>query len=435
MKILLTGIFATELVKYGLWYTKIHGLKLRRSLLSAVMAGLAVILMLAGVVDQDTFLMFFGLAAAVIMGFMADCSGNERGLVMLQALFMIISMGEMTDGIIRLMRGVVWYAPDEMKLYYFINNIIIIFILYAAGFVKKKVKVLGEKKEGRFHRAGMCFTAAVTGVVIFLTVTGFQNIAQYLQEESVGKFSRILSVLSFASIACLVMLISYIVGENKRYKAYLEKDALLLETQKHIYEAMINKNEETRRFRHDIQNHFMCLGQLARHGELDKVQNYIEEMEGNMLTIQNKVYTVGNSVVDAVLNYYTSMLRAEIKVSVSGRCAPGIKMSDVELCTVISNLIQNAEEALNKPQRGEGYLKVEFQNDKGYMRMQMKNSLPEEEIELDTASKLPITTKRHKENHGIGILNVRDTVEKNGGLLNIEVKPDEFVAAIILPAE
>ncbi len=42
-------------------------------------------------------------------------------------------------------------------------------------------------------------------------------------------------------------------------KKYLETEKLLRQTQKSYYETMLQKEEDTRRFRHDIINHLMCL--------------------------------------------------------------------------------------------------------------------------------------------------------------------------------
>lgn len=79
------------------------------------------------------------------------------------------------------------------------------------------------------------------------------------------------------------------------------------------------------------------------------------------------------------------MLKEGVEVSITGKCASDIKMRDVELCTVVSNLIQNAEEALNKSESENCYLKVDFQNSKGYMQMQIRNSIPEDSITLVSA--------------------------------------------------
>jgi len=46
---------------------------------------------------------------------------------------------------------------------------------------------------------------------------------------------------------------------------------------------------------------------------------------------------------------------------------------------------------------------------------------------------LPRTIKKNKENHGIGLKNVKRLVEKNNGLLKVEIGQSEFRVTLILP--
>ena len=54
----------------------------------------------------------------------------------------------------------------------------------------------------------------------------------------------------------------------------------LKDTQKNYYEAMLAKEEDTRRFRHDVLNHLIALGELAKQGEMKPVADYVEESMG-----------------------------------------------------------------------------------------------------------------------------------------------------------
>ena len=129
------------------------------------------------------------------------------------------------------------------------------------------------------------------------------------------------------------------------------------------------------------------------------------------------------------------MLDTGVKVSIEGICAKNIGMSDVELCTVISNLIQNAEEALNRSVSDDKYLKIKFDSAEGYLNMQIRNSIAENMLYLDSINKIPETTKANKDEHGIGIKNVKRTIEKNGGMFEIKVADKDFIVDVMIPLE
>lgn len=273
----------------------------------------------------------------------------------------------------------------------------------------------------------------VMGMAIFLTIAGFQTISRYTPNEKIILFSKVISIISFVSVACLILIMIYIDNENKTIKKYLETDALLLETQRNLYKAMLAKNEETRRFRHDIQSHLICLNELAHRGDVSKVKDYVSGMEGQLLEIKNITYSVGNDVIDAVLNYYISLLDKEVKVDVNGKCPDNIRINRVELCTIVSNLTQNAVEALNKTECNERYLKIVVANNNNYMKFEVINSAPEADKKETLVNGLMATTKADKENHGIGMRNVKETVEKNGGDFRINVGNGEFVVKVTIP--
>lgn len=431
MKLLLIGIFLTELIKYGVWFKGIHGLSFSRWRLGSIVAGMCVLLTCLGIISEDVFLIFWNIVAIIVYGIMIQCHKSEKGLFILQAAFIVTSIGEVVGGIIQMVSDK--SAIKVSKFTYLLSNIIIILIFSLLSLAKRWIKSFEVMKTGKIYRGVLYSAITLMGVVILLAVTGFQSIARFVGDDRVNIFSRITSIVAYICIVCLVVMISYVFNENKRYKLYLEKEAMLVKMQKDMYEAMLLKNEETKNFRHDIKNHFICLNEFAECGELSKVRSYIADITGKLCTIQGKMYTVGNDVVDVVLNYYISMLPEKVKVSIEGICTSKIAISDFELCTVISNLIQNAEEALKKDGVANPYLRIEFGHVEDYIKMKISNSIIKNSVVLEGKSKIPKTTKQNENQHGIGLCNTIGTLKRNGGMLDIEVSANEFSAMVMLP--
>ena len=213
-------------------------------------------------------------------------------------------------------------------------------------------------------------------------------------------------------------------------KRYLEMEKTLKDTQKNYYEAMLAKEEDTRRFRHDVLNHLIALGELAKQGEMKPVADYVEEIQGDIVKIQQKCYSIGNTIIDAFLNYYVQMLEEDVEVSVTGCLTQEIAISDVELCTIFSNLIKNSVEELKKNGEGKKYLKIKVSSGQQAFKIEISNSISREgEIQ----GELPETTKKDKKNHGIGLRNVTETVEKNEGIFEWKAADACFQAVVTLP--
>lgn len=434
IKLLLLGIFVTELLKYGIWFRGIYSLRFQRIGLGCGLMLSYMVLILLGIVNINTLLLVSSVVAIMAIASMLE-KKKGRFVCALQVFFISLCAVEAVGLFLKMMRGSVWQNIVELRESYIIENLVVIIILCIGVILKKKTMTIGESFK-RILQWVMYGVVMVMGLTILFIVSGFQTILDYIDDigtETLGKLPPILSLAAFIFLACLVVIVSYIYNQNKKYKMYLEKDALLLKTQKNMYETILNRNEEIKSFRHDIHNHLMCLEELIHLGNLEKVKDYVEGMQGKLQPNQSKIYMVGNDVIDVVLNYYISMLNSDVKVAIEGECLRKIKMSDVELCIVVSNLIQNATEALNQLDTSDKGLEIEFVHHKGYLLMRIKNTMLHRNVEYKGEKNIFITTKKDKEQHGIGIRNAEETLVKNGGTLKFDIKQNEFVAIAMIP--
>lgn len=269
---------------------------------------------------------------------------------------------------------------------------------------------------------------SLIGVIVSL------NLAKsYVTNQRFIKISDALVSTSYFSIISLGLFVIYTRNTNKNYKKLLETESLLRNLQKEYYEVLLDKEVETREFRHDISNHILCIGGLVKQGNLAEITEYLNKMENSLIEIQNKSYSTGNEIIDVMLNYNINLLGDSTKVSVTGFCDKKLAMSNMELCSVISNLLQNAVEALTSQQEGRKYLNIHMHTTEKNFSIEIKNSFANKDIVF--IKELPSTSKEDKKNHGIGLKNVKRAVQKNKGLLKIEIKEREFFVNVILPVK
>ena len=106
------------------------------------------------------------------------------------------------------------------------------------------------------------------------------------------------------------------------------------------------------------------------------------------------------------------------------------KFEVYDLCTLFSNILNNAIEACEKLDDADKLIKivVDFNRDRLYIKGSniIKNS-----VELDKDGN-PVSTKQDKNNHGYGCKNIRTVVRKYEGEIEFFVNDGIFVVEIIL---
>lgn len=137
---------------------------------------------------------------------------------------------------------------------------------------------------------------------------------------------------------------------NEKLEQTAETERRLKEIQENYYEAMLKREEETRKYRHDLKNHLICLDGLAREEHAEKTAVYVGSMLKQAVFVQQKFYDTRNKILDSLVNYYGAIIEPDAKLTVSGKIARDLELTDADLCTVFGNLLQNAAEGLTQVQ-------------------------------------------------------------------------------------
>ena len=104
-------------------------------------------------------------------------------------------------------------------------------------------------------------------------------------------------------------------------------------------------------------------------------------------------------------------------------------IDEMDLCVLFGNLLDNALEACERlPENEKRFINIQAQLVKRCFLLEVKNScgLPE-------AVKMGTTRKANPDEHGIGLGNIKDVVQKYGGVMDMEVKKNVFLISILLP--
>ncbi len=215
----------------------------------------------------------------------------------------------------------------------------------------------------------------------------------------------------------------------------IKRNADLLNTQMRLEKESFKRIEEsynrTRELRHDLKNHIFVLRSVAENGTKEELLEYLEKMTD---AVEEATYISmsKNSAVDAVLN--EKLLYAQKHgISTQFDITPmeKIKISPMDVCTVLSNALDNAVEACVKfEKQSDRYIDVKISDTEGEMIISVKN--PSLEAPKRRAGSY-ISRKKDSENHGLGLKSIKRTVDKHKGDMLIKYEDGIFNLVVSLP--
>ena len=198
---------------------------------------------------------------------------------------------------------------------------------------------------------------------------------------------------------------------------YKEKQMLTekyLDEQRNHYNYLEKKEIETKRFRHDIRAHMNMINSYLNDCKYDDLKQYIFAINGAVEQIGNKL-TVNNGIADAVINkYYEYAIRNNIDFKVKGHLPFDFTMEPFDICTIFSNLLDNAFEAVEKVENKKILLTIRYTDNQVIIVM-----INEFSGNVSKTINGYYTLKHDKRNHGFGLENVKKSIEKNRGFLDI----------------
>ena len=235
-------------------------------------------------------------------------------------------------------------------------------------------------------------------------------------------------LMAFGQILIIILLYGIIFSGHSIYELRRQKEISEIQNklQREYFQKLLARETETKRFRHDIINDLLQFQNYCANKKYDKLEHYLENTLGAVYEIHNNYYNVGNDIVNTVLNYYLLPLKESHTISVQGYISEKISIDERELCILVSNMVKNAVEALQKIK--DGYLWIKIREGEEFLYIEVKNSF-QGEVVFDKKG-MPISSKKNRENHGIGTYNIIDIAKKNGGTYQIEIEEQVFKAEV-----
>ncbi len=196
-----------------------------------------------------------------------------------------------------------------------------------------------------------------------------------------------------------------------------------------------NIYKQMRGWRHDYHNHIQYIKACIHMGEIDKLVDFCNKLDDDLVAVDTVIKT-GNVMIDAILNSKLSLaLSKNIDVTAKAVVPTDIQISNVDLCVLLGNLLDNALEACEKVENA-----PIFEFEKPFIRVYI--SVKGNQLYLcvtnsayGTVSKIgnKFFTTKQADTHGFGLMRIDKICEKYSGYCKRNNEVGVFSTEILLP--
>ena len=195
------------------------------------------------------------------------------------------------------------------------------------------------------------------------------------------------------------------------------------------YREVDTMYRKMRGWRHDYRNHISTMKALLKSGEIAELTRYLDMLETDLKTVDAAVKT-GNPMADAILNSKLSLAAEKnVPVKTSVQIPVKLSISELDLCVILGNLLDNAIEASLALPEEQRMVRVYMDTKESRLYISVTN--------LCAGKKQKKLGNRYEstkgDGHGFGLVRIDSIVERYGGYLSRNSEDGAFTTEILLP--
>ncbi|TPE22671.1 GHKL domain-containing protein [Clostridium perfringens] len=267
----------------------------------------------------------------------------------------------------------------------------------------------------------------IIGISVLLSEKVFDNI----QITSKLLYRVNISTLIIAINLAIVHFIMY--KEYKEYKFDFKLNILerQLNYQKKYYEKVMDNYDEAKKAFHDMNNHIIVIKYFLENKDYNNMDEYIESLSKKIVA-NNDNNICRNKIINAICVEKSDICKSEeINISFDIVINKELNIDDLDLCIILGNLIDNAIEACEKI-NNKKIQKVIQVSSRVYLNQIYIKVINSKNNKLKKHNCKFLTSKKDKKNHGIGLENVKESVYKNHGEIEIKDSKNTFEVSLYM---
>ena len=305
-----------------------------------------------------------------------------------------------------------------------------------------------KEKDYEIHRTELLFllTPSAAGLFVCLLL----RIIMVTLEDKVPKmlYDRYPILTIVLPAILLLSLLSILYGvklfQDMVYRNKAKSERVILKNQvKNMQEHMEEMERiysEIRGMKHDMKNTLAVILQLSME-EKGELQEYLADLNQTFDRLDMRFRT-GNTVADTLLNmkYHEAVrLVPDLEMDTDRLVFPqDMKIHSYDIGIILGNAVDNAVRACQKLKEkepeAEVFIRFVTLQKGNLLVLKVENSF-DGKLVRRSREEFPMTDKPDKENHGMGLANIKNTVEKYHGTMDYMVKGRVFILSMMMKNE
>lgn len=367
---------------------------------------------------------FFSMAFIMLVYFKSDFL---RGVI-ITAIFQGLLLGIDCVGLIAL--KYLWGEQTKNVLFGVAGSMIVALIckMLLFGFVLI-VRKLWNKKDSLNLLSDSEWLRFLYFPVI--TLIALISIAFNLEHVRSPEVINTMLIIGFGLVG-MNILVLYLIRDIVEREVRLQEKYIIEERNRNqldMYKLVCDNFDKQRKRTHEYKNQIGCIEGLLIDNKIKEVLEYVSNITGGLKKELDAIDT-NNTIVNAILNSkYQEAVEKGIIFVLKVNDLSHIVIESEDIVTILSNLLNNAIEA-NEEIKNEKIIKLKFVDEGDYTIIAVKNTM-HKEVEFINGKYQ--TSKDNAIEHGVGIENIADTIEKYNGSYIIKQFENYFNFTIIIP--
>ena len=192
--------------------------------------------------------------------------------------------------------------------------------------------------------------------------------------------------------------------------------------------ALLNEaNMRMAVYRHDMRHQLTMLDGLLAGGNTEQAKAFVQSVIADLGAITPKQFCENETVNLLCSSYDSKAQRLGVRLTVKALLPKQLPLSDTELCSVVSNGLENALQAASQPELTEKWVEFYCEARQNKILIQIQNPYTGNVI---MRNGLPVSTQ---EGHGYGCHSIQTIVQRNGGLCSFTAENGLFSLRLAIP--
>ena len=314
------------------------------------------------------------------------------------------------------------FSVDAASMQFLLTMVLVVLIAHP-------VKKYGSYLVDHLNLPIVWFTTLSVSFLFFFVAVMIRPIHyETLHTNNVFLAYIVVTSVMFLMMSILTVIFYFTVSGMLRENEIEERNRML-EMQESQYIKQKNYMEMSSAARHDFRQTIRTLENLAREDNLEEIKEYLKEYV-DTLPVNDVLSYTPNHAVNALLNYYHEVAEPlGIHQDWQVELPKDSGVSNIDLCNIIGNLLENAIWACRDVEEEKRYidLSVMMTESNSYLCIVMTNPYG---TPVKKENGRYLSTR--KNGSGIGLTSIQSTTERYHGVANFTDKEGEFYSDIML---